>query len=297
MSDIELDNKMVGRPVSLSLCEQLNVRNIARVISNIKAAKSVERIYLGSSFCCRYLFQAANDVLENILDLCKECGIEATLVLPVPAERFCSSMIDFLNDFTAKYAQTITEITCNDYAMLNYCASTYPQKVNIGRLFSKDTREMREPHFTDMALTPSLLERDIDSIFPMDRISCIELDPVHRFQDAQKVPQGINLALYMDWCYQTTGMICEQAATHHSLQGKFRPSSSCMGECQHNAIFYEGQMGFPYYKHGATVYYFQEGARLVCGSNYRKIYSPLLSEIFQAREGENPWDVFRTEAA
>lgn len=287
---------MFDRLPSLSLCEQLNSCNLSRVVDNLRKADHLDRVYIGSSFCCRYLFQAANDVFEDILGECEGLGVEVTLVVPIATERFCSTMIDFLDDF-AKRTDTITEITCNDHALLDHCAKSYPQKINVGRLFSKDTREIREPYFTDLTIAPSILERDMDRLFPMDRIASIEIDPTHKFQDVLKAPAEKDVALYMDWCYQTTGMICEQAATHVSLREKFRPSATCTGECQHFAIFYEGQMGYPYYKHGSTVYYRQEDARLIRDGVYRQIFSPLLTEMFLPEDDIDPWSVFRERAA
>ncbi len=264
---------------ALGLTDALGVHNVRHALGDLLASGRYRRVYLGSDFCGRYFAQQPVGLFTQILDACEAAGLPATLVLPIPSQRELDGVLARLDELLGGYGSVIDELTCNDLGMLAWCTERCDRRLNVGRLLNRDVREPREPGFVQLTGRPDLLARDPARAFPGCRVDGYEFDPVHQVLDLSDAPQGAVCALHADWCYASTGKICEAASVGFPAERKFRPSAPCTLACLHCTLEHRPRGGAPaYFKHGRTVYYRQPGAHCVGVASYRLVHPVLLTE-------------------
>lgn len=265
---------------ALNLADALGTDNAAHAVNDLVAGGGYSRVYLGSYFCDRYFCTVPPGVLARALAACEQAGLPATLVVPIPSEGSFDAVVGRLDLLLEDHGGPIDEITCNDLGMLAWCTERCGRRLNAGRLFSRDVREPRDPGFMLRPTAPALLTRRRSAAFPGCRVDGYEFDPVTPVTDLSCAPAGATCALHADWCYASTGKICEVASIGKPVERKFRPNEACPCTCLHYVLEHRPrEEGAPaYYKHGRTVYYRQTDARCVGTGAYRLVHPVLLSE-------------------
>ena len=234
--------------------------------------ENVNRIYFGSNFCPQYFFYSCDYFLQKGMDFFRTNDMRATLCIPVFAEKFIKKGKLLIDKMITAFPDLIDEITVNDIGMLHYISVRYKYiKLNLGRLFNKDARDIRYPDYTEIAQIPALLTLD-SSQWEKYKINSIEFDGVNKtlFMDKSKtIP-----SLYFPYCYATTGQICEFASIRLNVEKKFRPNLDCHAECMVTKMKFRTSRGIEYFKLGRTVY-FKSECEIQGADQYRKIYEPL----------------------
>lgn len=262
---------------ALGLTDALGAHNVRHAIDDLLASGRYERVYLGSYFCGRYFAQQPLGVFTQVLAACENAGLPVTLVVPIPSERELDGVLGRVEALLAGYGRVIDELTCNGLGMLAWCTEHGGgRRLNADRLLSRD---VREPGFVRLVGRPSLLTRNRAQAFPGCRVDGYEFDPVHEALDLSGAPADATCALHVDWCYASTGKICEFASVGAPPERKFRPGAPCAFSCLHYTMEHRARDEAPvYFKHGRTVYYRQPDARCVGVSSYRLVRPVLLTE-------------------
>lgn len=264
---------------ALNLADALGAHNVGHALNDLVASGRYSRVYLGSYFCDRYFCALPPGVFARTLDACAQAGLPATLVVPIPAEGAFDSVVERLGALLEQ-GVAIDEVTCNDLGTLAWCTERCDRRLNAGRLFSRDVREPRDPGFMAHPTAPALLTRERSAAFPGCRVDGYEFDPVTPVTDLSGAPADAVCALHADWCYASTGKICEVASIGKPAERKFRPNEACTCACLHYVLEHRPrEAGAPaYFKHGRTVYYRQTDARCVGVGAYRLVHPALLTE-------------------
>ncbi len=265
---------------ALGLTDALSAHNVRHAVDDLVASGRYERVYLGSYFCGRYFAQQPLGVFTQVLAACGNAGLPVTLVVPIPSERELDGVVERVEALLAGHGGVVDELTCNDLGMLAWCTEHGGgHRLNAGRLLNRDVREPREPGFVQLVGQPDLLTRDRAQAFPGCRVDGYEFDPVHEVLDLAGAPTDATCALHADWCYASTGKICEFASVGVPPERKFRANGPCAFSCLHYTMEHRARDEAPvYFKHGRTVYYRQPKARCVGVASYRLVHPVLLTE-------------------
>lgn len=182
-----------------------------------------------------------------------------------------------------KNADLIDEVTVNDPGMLLFLQQTITQKLNIGRLFFKEPRDIRvEPYFSAV-LSPK---------FPMihgDKATGAELDASNQQMDLSMVASHVEtIAVHAPYCYMTVGNICKFASTSLPIEKKFRPNGPCHMNC--STMFevttaHQKERELQLLRIGRTVYYYNGLVTYSSVNPDRTIYFPV-NEIYRMLEKE-----------
>ena len=279
----------------LNLCEVLSgalLNNdklnqvIRKVVKDNQISEPLERIYAGSSFCSQYFLHLA--CWDKLLDCCRENGWKLTLTLPIFSQKDLQPAKERIQEILEKGRDVADEVTVNDLGMLKYISETYEIRVNLGRLFFKDSRDIRVRHYQEGEISPNLLSSRSYFIEGNDKIKGIELDPTNRYIDLSKCElEGIDLGVHSPFCYMTTGNICKFASIHTKPEEKFRPNAKCHMECagiyEHYKANFEGKNA-DLIRFGRTVYFYNNGSRIAGKRIDRKMYFPIL-EVKEIMKG------------
>ena len=246
-------------------------QRIIKHIENRYSGAKISRIYIGSSFCSQYLKKM--NFWDLLMQLCEEKELHITLCLPVISERDLDSVKELLCSWVA-VSDRIDEITVNDLGMLRFVSHTFSCKINLGRLFVKDPRDVRVQAYFNSCIQPSILSYDLSSM----GISGIEIDPMSRQMNLEgSNPDGVSIYLHSPYCYMTTGNICKYASVHKAPEKKFRPNASCNFECSSVCETYHAEKGdysFDIIRVGRGVY-FRNPDPSVNGRVDRILYFPV----------------------
>lgn len=279
----------------LNLCEVLNnallcngrfEQTIEKVIRDNQIGEPLERIYGGSSFCSQYFLHT--NCWDKIIKYCRENEWKFTLTLPVFSQKDLCLAKDRIHDILEKGKDIADEVTVNDLGMLKYISETYDVRINLGRLFFKDSRDVRVRAYHEGEISPNLLSCRSYFTEGNDKIKGIELDPVTRYIDLSKADlEGIALGVHSPFCYMTTGNICKFASIHKDVEKKFRPNAQCHLECfgiyEHYSEKFQGKYA-DLIRFGRTVYYYNNACRIAGKKIERKIFFPVL-EVKEVMKG------------
>lgn len=267
----------------INLCEILpslqNTSSIRRILSEaMKIAQftTCERIYMGSSFCGKFFLHQKQETVMSLFGLCRDKGINVTLVVPTFSEGDLASGKHRLKQIVQWGRDCVDEITVNDYGMLLYIKDTFPHTINMGRLFMKDYRDPRYEEYFQMPWKPKMFTSYVNGLIREYKISSIEFDITHRNMDFSEVPDAILPGLHTPYCYQTVGRICEYASIQKDINKKFRVNQDCNENCLENLIRYHvTDENVEYIRKGRTVYVRNPGYELTGLNKYRLIYFPI----------------------
>lgn len=280
----------------LNLCEILNAallkndvlgRMINRIVEKNEIKDPLERIYVGSSFCSQYFLHIA--CWRDIIEYCREREYKMTLTLPIFSEKDLEIGKARIDQILRIGDDVIDEITVNDVGMLVYIPDKYEKNINLGRLFFKDSRDVRVPGYRESAVRPNLLSKKEYMMMGTERVKGVELDAVSRYIDLRDCDfSGITLGIHGPFCFMTTGNICKYASIPKEPDQKFRPNGTCSMECLQVYEHYKEKFGgqnTDILRYGRTVYYYNNGSRVAGKKIDRKIYFPVLEMKRIMKEG------------
>lgn len=241
---------------------------------------SVERIYVGSNFCSQYFLTCSSQFYEPVFAYCEKKKIPVTLCVPVISEKDLTAVKKIIHKLIEQHRGIIDEVTVNDYAMVNEVANRYTDiKINLGRLFQKDTRDIRYLNYFMEEYTPMMLTLGTNLFVP-NNINSMEFDPTHskiNLSGIKCIP-----AVYSPYCFATVGNICEYASLDKPLSKKFRANINCDAPCSYNCTIYNVGNNLVYLKLGRTVYYKNLNPTIVGVQQYREIFEPF--DVFCNKE-------------
>lgn len=264
---------------AISFCEvahafkndkEYNVSLYQKILDSIHV-NEIERLYIGSSFCCRYFLHFTPLILNQLQEMISFKGykFKITLVLPIFSEVTLTKGKELIKDLLEKYPSLIDEVTVNDFGMLEYI-SKLNIKINVGRLMNKDTRDIRQNDYYNIQHTPDILSYQV-SIFDRYNINRFEIDVTNRFLNLDS--EKIKFSVYAPFVYATTGNVCEYASIDKPLNKKFRTNDECHYHCTYTHITYHDFENNIYVKYGRTVYFEVEDFE-IRGEDYRLIFEP-----------------------
>lgn len=266
------------------------------------APQGCSRIYLGSSFCPQALI-GARALNEELIVLCRERGMRATLSLPIPSQRWLAPQQEEVLTLLELGEGVVDELVANDFSMLEWACSLaveragsgeLPFGVVLGRLMSKDARDPRDPDYPWRPAAPKMLQRSRGGESYLDRMTAtfsywsdelqeyrcplagIELDPFCAELLLHELPENLSVALNGPLCYMSAGQICEYASLGLPEERMFRPNSSCARQCQGTCVRYLGASGIEFAKLGRAVFFQPQWQCVPRGvRTYRQLLSPL----------------------
>lgn len=261
--------------------DHIPLQQFLEEVCKVYSFGSIDRIYFGSNFCSQYFLNSAAKANEKLIDYARENDISLTLCVPVMSEKDLEKGKQELNKMLLSYGQYIDEVTVNDIGMLDYVCNNFPRVgVNLGRLFNKDTRDIRYEEYANYKYRPKLLTL-MSPWVSRYSVKSVEFDPTHAMIDVSDIKQIP--AMYYPYCYATVGNVCEIAAINMPLDKKFRPNAPCHTPCMNTYITYASPWGHQYVKLGRTVYFKHERAELVGAEKQRIIYEPFDILLKQAQ--------------
>ena len=213
---------------AINFCDILNKHSLSLKIlfeKLISYEPKINRIYVGSYFCSQYFLSI--NFWDELIRECEKDDIYITMCLPIFSEKDNEIAKSKISDILER-SDIIDEVTVNDFGMLKYIAESFKNKINLGRLFFKDPRDVRIKSLYSSCTTPALLTFDLRAW----KISGIELDMMS--QEINIPSDYINSAvvcLHKPYCFLTTGNICKYGSIHQSIDHKFRPNGRCQIEC------------------------------------------------------------------
>lgn len=251
--------------------ENGTAKDIIRQIECRYNGAKISRIYVGSSFCSQYLKKM--NFWNLLAQLCEEDDLHITLCLPIVSERDLESTKKMLREWIP-HSERIDEVTVNDLGMLQFVSQTFTCKINLGRLFVKDARDIRVQEYFNSCIHPSILSYDLTQLC----VTGIEIDPMSRKLDLSGSNlDGITVSLHSPYCYMTTGNICKYASVHKAPEKKFRPNADCAFECSSVCETYHADKGdyfFDVIRVGRGVY-FHNPNPAITGRIDRTLYFPI----------------------
>jgi len=268
----------------LNLCDLLDRTdllndNIQKLI-HLPELVDAQRIYIGSYFCSKYFLGI--DFAEELKCFLKEHPKKITLVVPISSEKDLLATKKQLQQLLNKLP--VDEVTVNDVGMLTSIHKSCSIRLNLGRLFFKDARDIRLPEFYKQTIHPAALDL-LNNYFTNYPIGFAEFDPISSVLDLQTNSE-IGLALHEPFGYLTTGNICKYSSIGKSITQKFRPNATCNRQCQ--GIF-EVSMSktndYTLYRIGRAVYFETERPQTVNGSFERYICFPFHQIVKLRKEG------------
>ncbi|MDD7114568.1 MAG: hypothetical protein PUH88_08930 [Lachnospiraceae bacterium] len=266
---------------------------IEKVVQDNQIDEPLERIYAGSSFCSQYFLHLA--CWKQLFLLCEEKGWKITLTLPVFSQKDLSWAKERIIQILEQGEGVVDEVTVNDFGMLKYISDTCNVRVNLGRLFFKDSRDIRVRPYQEGEISPNLLSCRSYFMEDNDKIKGIEIDPTNRYINLSNCDlEGVDLGVHSPFCYMTTGNICKFASIHKEPKDKFRANARCFMECtgiyEHYKECFDGKYA-DIIRYGRTVYFYNNGSRIAGKKIDRRIYFPILEVKEIMKEGvtdENP---------
>ena len=282
--------KTMQKTECISLCEIMHdlyqkEPNVEKLID--RACKEAgfskcERIYFGSSFCGQYFLNMSRKEINLLVEACKKQNIKLTMVLPIFTEKHLERAKKKIESYISELREVLDEVTVNDYGMLVYLHTHYSHlKLNMGRLFMKDYRDPRYEDYFNQTLKPKAFTTYLKKLVQDYHIGSIEFDPSHKSIDMSEKPEGIIIALYTPYCYETVGQICQMAGISQPIEKKFRPNEPCQQECNTHKIHYFIEEGHTWLKLGRAIYFKNESCEIKGVNCMRVIYSLLDWEVEQ----------------
>lgn len=218
---------------SVNLCDitsfinnEYSMIDFGNEFANVYKQK-IQRLYVGSYFCERYFITSLSSTFKEIERWCKDNNVHITLVFPPASETLFDEMIK-CGEKLCK-SEIIDEITVNDYGTL-LSIKDFGKRINIGRLFDKDSRDKRHPNIFEKCKTISHID---ESKFAGFDINLYEYDNTNASSKIE-IP---NIAIHTPLMYVSMSKICRFAGIGQPENKKFRPNSPCNEECSHIMLF------------------------------------------------------------
>lgn len=251
------------------LCDHCGVMN---KLYGLLEKKS--RIYVGSYFCSQFFLAFQFD---NLIKFAKDWNLKLTLVLPVFSEKDLKLAKEKIIKILQNFNSVIDEVTVNDFGMLTYIQSKFDKKVNLGRLFFKDPRDVRVNEYYSQKGNVNILSA-LKEVIDVSKINYVELDETNM---SLGVDDCFRVAVHTPFCFMTTGNICKYASINKGIEFKFRPNDKCRQECsciyEHYSEEYNGKH-IDLYRLGRTVYSYMTG-RSEVENKKREIYFPFIEIV------------------
>lgn len=257
----------------INLCDILDESDFkGNTIEKLLQAQCIadaDRLYIGSYFCSQYFLRM--DFISEIKKLVEQKHDSLSLVIPIFSERDLSIAKKRIRHILEELP--IDEVTVNDVGMLSTLSSISQIKINLGRLFFKDARDIRLASYFNSTLHPASLDQ-LSDYRTRYGIQYAELDPICTVMDLGN-ETDVKLALHVPFGYMTTGNICKYASISKDIQFKFRPNISCNKECQRIYETYApSPSDYRLYRIGRAVYFESAIPATINGSFERLIYAP-----------------------
>lgn len=239
-----------------------------------------ERLYVGSSFCATAFLNACDEgALEALERFWRAWGVPVTLTVPLPSQGELAAVKERVVQVVGRW-QCVDEVTVNDYGMLQWAASQLDVPVNLGRLFFRDTRDVRYEAGFPRQYRPAFLPEGYEAL--AQEFGClagVELDPAGLAVDVAAAPVGATVAVHVPYLFATTGAYCAFAQDGRGLP--HRAGAGCARECRDRMVTYrleaaDGEApGRPLFftRHGKTVYVLNDGVA-VEGEGCRIVWTP-----------------------
>ena len=227
-----------------------------------------ERIYIGSYFCqMNFLHSLA--LTRWLFPFCDKNSIKVTLVIPVISQGMLEKGLKAIYAFSD--SPVVDEFTVNDYGMLAWCSENFALPINLGRIMSKNPRDIRYNELTksEYKYAPNDFTLSITEKF---QLNTIEFDYTNEKMNIS-VPTGMRAAFHYPFCYMSTGMVCEFASIKKKYSKKFRPNYPCECECSKIYSYTRTANGQTLLKFGRTIY-FRINTIKICAEYPRYIFTP-----------------------
>lgn len=265
---------------SLNLCDIMGrfrsdtSASLRRLIERIPC-KTVDRIYLGSYFCCNYYLQTQTAIYEGILSFAQHSNRHITLVVPPifekDFERICEKTLRLIET----YASVIDELAINDFGALDFFSNHLDIKINYGRIMEKDSRDIRYEDFFQSSCTPRVFGTFYKNLLSEYHICGVELDCTHAGITIPMHNETLVIAVHVPYCYTSMGSICEFAAVHREGYNKFLYAGKCQCECNDMMIKCTYEERYDYLRLGRSVQYENGNCEIETKQPYRVIYTPI----------------------
>ncbi|MCR4644665.1 MAG: hypothetical protein K5695_04555 [Oscillospiraceae bacterium] len=268
----------------INLCDILDKSDlqgdIAEELLQTPCIADAGRLYIGSYFCSQYFLKM--DFLSEIKKLIGQKHYSLTLVIPIISEKDLARSKEQIRHILDELP--IDEVTVNDVGMLSALSAIPQIKINLGRLFFKDARDIRLPAYYHSTLRPAFLDQ-LSDLRSRYGIQYAELDPICSVMDLRN-ETDVKLALHGPFGYLTTGNICKYASISKDIQYKFRPNATCNKECQRIfEIYAPTPPDYELYRIGRAVYFASAAPETINGSFERSIYAPFHEMVKLRKEG------------
>lgn len=245
----------------------------------------ISRVYLGSAFCSQYFLRILPSI-KKLLEYFSHRDIPVTLTLPIFSQKDLKTAKEEIS-LLLNENPIIDEITVNDLGMLSYLENETERKINLGRLFFKDPRDIRVTgHYDHVQTHPNTFSYLSD----YGNIAGVEVDQISRDINFSQLPESIkNLALHIPYTYMTTGNICKFASIGKADEKKFRPNDNCSLQCQgihefFTETFRDSDEERELFRFGRTVYFLNKDREISGRQPDRLIYFPLKELALMAQE-------------
>lgn len=208
----------------------------------------IELIYVGSYFCDKYFCGISEKYWDAIMHKAIEKKILVALVIPTPSQTLLDQLKLIVDKLLERYANVISEVVVNDYAMLKYMLKYTTLKIWCGRTMSKDIRDSRYPtNQRNCKLYEHVCAGEIMGMHNV--IYGVEVDVVGSLSVVPS--QNVMLGVHVPLAYITFGRHCEIGSSELPIEEKFRLDKYCGRQCEKNWIIYsEGA----FIKYGRTIY-------------------------------------------
>ncbi|MEE3450840.1 MAG: hypothetical protein VZR27_09135 [Acutalibacteraceae bacterium] len=268
----------------INLCDILDKSDlqgeIAEKLLQTPCIADAGRLYIGSYFCSQYFLKM--DFLSEIKKLIDKKHIFLTLVIPIISEKDLEKSKEQIRHILEELP--IDEVTVNDVGMLSALFAIPQIRINLGRLFFKDARDIRLPAYYHCTLRPSLLNQ-LSDYRSRYGVQYAELDPICSVMDLRN-ETDVKLAIHGPFGYLTTGNICKYASISKDIKCKFRPNISCNKECQRVYETYTKTLpDYELYRIGRAVYFASVIPETINGGFERSIYAPFHEMVKLRKEG------------
>lgn len=257
-----------------------------------------ERIYVGSYFCDDYFCALGSGLPGGTLhgsgpssnnlhgsgfhdamrELCLRHGLRATLVVPIFGQTLLEEGERAIAETMERFGDVYDEIVANDVASFLNLDARFGKRMGIGRLFSKEPRDVRIETMMERHATPELSAEAMECAAAVKRngtAPVVELDPVAAVVDASRILEeapGATIAVHLPLCYATTGRNCTVASTDLPIEEKFRPGRRCALECLDTRQRWRTGEGASYLKHGRTFFFENPSCAIAGTPAWRIIY-------------------------
>jgi len=243
-----------------------------------------ERVYVGSYFCENYFCWLESAFHESVRVFCERHDVKATLVVPIAGQAFLDRMDLRIAEALGSFGSLYDEVVVNDVARFFDLREQYPQRVGLGRLFSKEMRDARVSSLMERCALPTLSAEARECMMELRTGDAsegpvvsplIELDPVSEVVDASGIlaeAPDAQIALHLPYCFATTGRNCAPASIDERLEEKFRLGRGCSQQCLRIDQDYFTDEGVAYVKHGRTLFFENPGCALAGTPAWRVVY-------------------------